>query len=237
MKNSFSKTQFDDLFLQEETLWKNKYRETWLTSKSLNTRIFHTSTLIKRRRNAIEQLKLSSGIWICEIHAIGSCFINYFHNLFTSCTPIIIDNHLSSFNCSILQEEIINLCSIPWEHEIFNALSCLGSTKARGPYGFTALFYKNNIGGLLKMSFSRVFGISSRKIIYWMNKITLLLPWFRNSWVLSRLIISNLSVSAILFIRLSPKLWQTSLSGFSTTLSLHINMLLFLQEISRIILY
>jgi hypothetical protein len=30
----------DDLFLQEESLWRNKSRETWLTCKDLNTRFF-----------------------------------------------------------------------------------------------------------------------------------------------------------------------------------------------------
>lgn len=41
---------------REELLWKHKSRVTWLTTKDLNTKFFHLSTIIRRRRNAIEFL-------------------------------------------------------------------------------------------------------------------------------------------------------------------------------------
>jgi hypothetical protein len=56
----------DDLYLQEEILWKSKSQETWLTCKDLNTKFFHLSTLIKRRWNAIDFLKLSFGDWTSD---------------------------------------------------------------------------------------------------------------------------------------------------------------------------
>lgn len=49
---------------------------------------------------------------------------------------------LDLFSSSISEEENLHLCSIPTEEEVIKALSSLGSTKALGPYGFTALFYK-----------------------------------------------------------------------------------------------
>jgi hypothetical protein len=42
----------------------------------------------------------------------------------------------------IFAEENLILCSIPIEAEVVKALSSLGSSKALGPDGFTALFYK-----------------------------------------------------------------------------------------------
>jgi hypothetical protein len=79
----------DNLLLQEETLWRNKSRETWLTYKDLNTKFFHTSTIIKRRRNAIDFLKLSSGVWSSERQEIGNYFTSYFRNVFTSSILIL----------------------------------------------------------------------------------------------------------------------------------------------------
>jgi hypothetical protein len=61
----------DDLRRHEEVLWRNKSREQWLTCKDLNTKFFHLSTLIKRRRNAIDFLKLPTGAWISDRQTIG----------------------------------------------------------------------------------------------------------------------------------------------------------------------
>jgi hypothetical protein len=109
------KQDLTELFPQEETLWKNKSRETWLTCKDLNTKFFHTSTLIKRRRNTITSLKLPSGAWISDRATIESCFTNHFSSLFSSSLPDIENDLLNLFDNSISTEENLALCSIPSE--------------------------------------------------------------------------------------------------------------------------
>jgi hypothetical protein len=132
----------DNLLLQEESLRHNKSRETWLICRDLNTKFFHTSTIIKRRRNAIDFLRLPFGVWSSEQQEIGNCFTSHFQSIFNSSRPNLDEDLLSLFDNCISLEENASICEIPTEQEIFMALSEMGSTKAPGLYGFTALFYK-----------------------------------------------------------------------------------------------
>lgn len=52
------------ILLQEELLWKQKSRNDWLKEGDGNTKFFHTSTLVRRRRNKIEALQNARGEWI-----------------------------------------------------------------------------------------------------------------------------------------------------------------------------
>jgi hypothetical protein len=59
---------------------------------------------------------------------------------------------LDLFPPIISTEDNLSLCFIPSEYEVIQALSSLGSSKALGPDGFTALFYKKSSLLLVKMS-------------------------------------------------------------------------------------
>jgi hypothetical protein len=96
--------------------------------------------IIKRRRNAIDFLKLPSGVWSNERQEIGNCFTSHFRNVFTSSAPILDEDLLSLFDDCISPEENASIC--PSKQEIFSGLSEIGSTKALSPDGFTVLFYK-----------------------------------------------------------------------------------------------
>lgn len=75
--------------LGEEIMWKNKSRVTWLTMPDLNTRYFHLTTLIRRRRNVIEYLKTPNGTWLDSQQNVGDHICNYFQQLFSSSQPTL----------------------------------------------------------------------------------------------------------------------------------------------------
>jgi hypothetical protein len=53
------KSELEELLVKEEILWCSKSKESWLTCKDLNTKYFHTSTLIRRRSNAVDFSKFA----------------------------------------------------------------------------------------------------------------------------------------------------------------------------------
>ena len=132
----------DNLLIKEESLWRSKSRETWLTCKDRNIKYFHTSTLIRKRSNAINLLKLDSSVWVSsrdELVGVSSLTSQTF---FTSSNLQIENEMLDLFSPIITEEENVAMCSVHAEEKILKALASLGSTKAPGPDGFIALFFK-----------------------------------------------------------------------------------------------
>ena len=56
--------EYFEIVQQEKELWSVKSRYNWLIQGDRNTRFFHTSTLIRKRRNKIVYLKNNQGNWV-----------------------------------------------------------------------------------------------------------------------------------------------------------------------------
>ncbi|KAA3483857.1 reverse transcriptase [Gossypium australe] len=91
------KEQLDLTLQQEETLWFQKSREKWIVQGDRNTKYFHSTTLVRRKRNKIEGLKNEMGTWITEPTDLKNIAVGYFQKLFTPEREMHSNNLRSSF--------------------------------------------------------------------------------------------------------------------------------------------
>ncbi|CAL8993823.1 unnamed protein product [Prunus brigantina] len=127
---------------QEAMLWKQKSRLQWLQEGDRNTKFFHLTTIIRRRRNKIERLKNNEGVWVEEAQDIKGLAMAYFEQLFSQ--EIVEHRDLTlpklfpvidSADLELLEKDIDMA-------EIKRSLFGIGGLKAPGVDGFPACFYQ-----------------------------------------------------------------------------------------------
>ena len=74
--------EYNLIIEQEEIFWLQKSRNSWLKEGDRNTKFFHISTMIRRRRNKLEGLKGDDGVWRGDKESMMFTAISYFKNLF-----------------------------------------------------------------------------------------------------------------------------------------------------------
>lgn len=67
-------------------LWRQKSRNIWLKCGDTNTKFFHTSTLVRRRRNRIDSLMKSEGVWVEGKEAFKNMAVEFYLGLFKTDT-------------------------------------------------------------------------------------------------------------------------------------------------------
>ena len=87
-------------------------------------------------------LKTSDGALVSDKTEIGRNFVIHFSNLFSSSASLIEEEMLKLFAYVISVEDNSFLCAIPTNEEVIQVFSSIVTTKAPGPDGFTALFFK-----------------------------------------------------------------------------------------------
>lgn len=78
----------------EEEYWVQKAREQWIRASDLNTKFFHTTTVIKQRMRRIEQLKDSNGTWCDDLIKLEEWTMEFYQKLYMEelCQPCSRDN-------------------------------------------------------------------------------------------------------------------------------------------------
>ncbi|XP_061993650.1 uncharacterized protein LOC133711562 [Rosa rugosa] len=78
---------YENIRDQENLFWRQKSRDKWLLDGDRNTRFFHLTTLIRRKKNKIEGLFDSHGAWFTDSESMKNISVDFFTDLFSLHNP------------------------------------------------------------------------------------------------------------------------------------------------------
>lgn len=85
-----------------------------LTTPDLNTKFFHLSTIIRRRRNSFEALNNGVGVWLQDREAIGSHVVDHFSRVYSYSSSVGDVEEISRLIELVLNEDDNRmLCAMP----------------------------------------------------------------------------------------------------------------------------
>ncbi|KAL8142958.1 hypothetical protein V2J09_015990 [Rumex salicifolius] len=104
---------------------------------------FHTSTIIRRRRNRIDSLRGEDGRWEKDEEKLEEMATDYFQRLYSlDESNVVISLPRSGFQ--LLSESETTMLNAPFDvEEIRAAVMSMGGYKAPGPDGYQPIFYQN----------------------------------------------------------------------------------------------
>ena len=95
------KSELNRMLLVEEDMWHQRSRNCWLKAGDRNTSFFHTKASNRHQRNSISKIRGSNGVWLDDEALIGSTFVEYFEQLFTSSQPTVSDELLEAIQTKV----------------------------------------------------------------------------------------------------------------------------------------
>lgn len=128
----------------QESYWLQRSRLNWNLMGDQNTRFFHMTAVVRRRRNRIQAIQTAEGDWIVKEDQIRKLFVNHYKVIYKK-DPQEISIPIRQFVDSI-EGEIIKIPQVqmeglernPTPTEILWAVNALGPIKLPGPDGINA---------------------------------------------------------------------------------------------------
>ena len=121
------KEDLDVILDQEEQFWALRARSNWLVAGDRNTNFFHTSTLIRRKRNKLEFLKSECGREIWDPLEIENLITSFFQSLFTTEK---LSSELGRYQIPTYHDRSFKCAHIPTTSEIKDALFSIWGHKS-----------------------------------------------------------------------------------------------------------
>ncbi|KAK7260044.1 hypothetical protein RIF29_25766 [Crotalaria pallida] len=135
--------EYEQVIIDEEVLWFQKSRCKWIALGDRNTKYFHDTTLVRRRKNKIMSLLDDNDTWVTDRNQLECMARNYFQSLYADHTPYV-EFCLHGAFPPLLQDQVNFLSKDVCNEEIKKAIFAMGGLKAPGKDGFQAIFYQSH---------------------------------------------------------------------------------------------
>lgn len=139
------KFMLGETLMHGEIMWQQKSRVQWLQAGDRNTKFFHLSTVIRRRRNKAEALRTPDGSWVFDQRSLKDMVADYFRTLYAT-DPASGGTFITGKFPLLTSSMYLQLLHRYTSEEIYSAMKDMGPTKAPGPDGFNAAFFQQTWG-------------------------------------------------------------------------------------------
>ncbi|KAM6595903.1 hypothetical protein CsatA_006427 [Cannabis sativa] len=136
-----ARDKLKEALAREEIFWRQKSRVKWLQQGDSCTKFFMASTVIRRRRNFIQELKTDVGSWERDPKTIAEMFTTKFNSIFIDKRTTSLPKLRCLDDCRVSPQDNAKLNSIPAEEEIELCMRSMGQDRAPGPDGMSTGFY------------------------------------------------------------------------------------------------
>lgn len=141
--------KYERALLHEEILWCQRARHKWIQFGDRNTKFFHTSMLIRKKRNKVEALKDKRDNWVTDKDKLKEMANQFFRDLYSKEELVVSNSIKNAFHrlnhtrMGIIEAEVTS-------EEIKDAFFSMGAFIALGRdrTGYMLCFFRVN-GALL----------------------------------------------------------------------------------------
>ena len=127
----------------EEMLWFQKSRLEAISEGDRNTRYFHLSTIIRRKRNRVDALLDEQGNWVTDAAQVKDMVLSFWRKLFQDDRELRSHGPLPRDYFPEISANDRDKLARPFSPcEVYAALKDMQPFKASGPDGFQPVFYQ-----------------------------------------------------------------------------------------------